>query len=149
MKTISIERILELIPHRYPFLLIDKIIDVDRDLSATGVKNVTINEPFFPGHFPKAPIMPGVLLIEGMAQTAGAICAEEYYEHQNPASVLFTTIDKARFRKTAGAGDIVHYKVVQSNHKRGIFKFDCVAEVDGVKIAEAQVGALMIKQDDK
>ena len=142
-KTIEIRRLAELLPHRYPFLLVDRVIDVCRDESATGIKNVTMNEPFFQGHFPGRPIMPGVLMIEGMAQTAGAVCAEEY-DTGEPKSVLFTTIDKAKFRRSAFPGDVLFYKIRQVRKKRGIFKFDCIAEIDGNKIAEAQIGAMMI-----
>ena len=144
-KTLNMEDLLRLLPHRYPFLLIDKVIDIDGDRSATGIKNVTITEPYFQGHFPGNPIMPGVLMIEGMAQTAGAICAHEHHKGDNPASVLFTTIDKTKFRKPAVPGDVVHYKVVQIKNKRGIYKFACTAEVDGVKVAQAEIGAIMLE----
>ena len=147
LKIISASRILELLPHRYPFLLIDRIIDVDRDESAVGIKNVTFNEPFFLGHFPDNPIMPGVMLIEGMAQTAGAICAEEYYDGV-ASQVFFMTIDKAKFRKSVVPGDVVYYRIKKLKKKRMIFKFGCVAEVDGVKVAEAEVSAMMAKADE-
>ena len=97
--TADIARVLELLPHRYPFLMIDRIIDINADNSATGVKNVTFNEPFFQGHFPNFPIMPGVLLIEGMAQTAGAICVAALGEVYQPQVVYFMGIDKAKFRR--------------------------------------------------
>ena len=146
-KNIESSRLLELLPHRYPFLLIDRIIDVDRDESATGIKNVTFNEPFFVGHFPGNPIMPGVMLIEGMAQTAGAICAEEYYDGV-ASQVFFMTIDKAKFRKSVVPGDIVHYKIKKLKKKRMIFRFGCVAEVDGAKVAEAEISAMMTKGEE-
>ena len=148
MKTIDIQRLMQLLPHRYPFLLVDRIIDIDGDVSATGIKNVTVNEPHFPGHFPHAPIMPGVLIIEGMAQTAGAICAEEHFDSQ-PSTVFFMTIDKAKFRKTVLPGDTLHYKIKKIRQKRNIFKYECVAEVDGQKVAEAEVGAMMAKTDEQ
>ena len=148
MKTIDIQRLMQLLPHRYPFLLVDRIIDIDGDVSATGIKNVTVNEPHFPGHFPHAPIMPGVLIIEGMAQTAGAICAEEHFDGQ-PSTVFFMTIDKAKFRKTVLPGDTLHYKIKKIRQKRNIFKYECVAEVDGQKVAEAEVGAMMAKTDEQ
>src|ERR1700720_5019099 len=95
--TIDIVRILKLLPHRYPFLLVDKIIEMDGDNSAIGVKNVTINEPFFQGHFPDFPVMPGVLLIEGMAQTAGALCLRQMDEATRKNAIFyFLTIDKAK-----------------------------------------------------
>ncbi|EHK74428.1 (3R)-hydroxymyristoyl-ACP dehydratase, partial [Sinorhizobium meliloti CCNWSX0020] len=101
--TADIQEILRLLPHRYPFLLVDRIIEIDDDNSAIGIKNVTANEPHFTGHFPEKPIMPGVLLIEGMAQTAGAICARKTGIGSN--LVYFMTIDNARFRKPVVPGD--------------------------------------------
>ena len=95
----DIARVLELLPHRYPFLMIDRIVDIDGDNSATGIKNVTINEPFFQGHFPNFPVMPGVLLIEGMAQTAGAICVAHVGENYQPQLVYFMRHRRAKFRK--------------------------------------------------
>ena len=91
--TADILRILKLLPHRYPFLLVDKIVDMDGDSSAVGIKNVTINEPFFQGHFPNFPVMPGVLLIEGMAQTAGALCVANLAASYEPQLVYFMSID--------------------------------------------------------
>ena len=137
-----------IIPHRYPFLLVDRIIELELNKRVVGIKNVTVNEPHFPGHFPHAPIMPGVLIIEGMAQTAGAICAEEHFDGQ-PSTVFFMTIDKAKFRKTVLPGDTLHYKIKKIRQKRNIFKYECVAEVDGQKVAEAEVGAMMAKTDEQ
>ena len=93
----DIGRIMKLLPHRYPFLLVDRIIDMDGDNSAVGIKNVSINEPFFQGHFPNFPVMPGVLLIEGMAQTAGALCVASLKENYDPQVVYFMAIDRADF----------------------------------------------------
>jgi 3-hydroxyacyl-[acyl-carrier-protein] dehydratase len=142
LDTIEIERLMQLLPHRYPFLLIDRIIDVDRDESAVGIKNVTINEPHFTGHFPENPIMPGVLLIEGMAQTAGAVCAHEYFSEQ-PNTVYFMTIDKGRFRKPVRPGDVVEYRIKKHNQRRNIFKYACEAYVGDNKVAEAMISAMM------
>ena len=142
LKSIDISRLMELLPHRYPFLLVDSIVDIDGDDRATGVKCVTVNEPHFPGHFPGNPIMPGVLIIEGMAQTAGAICAEKHFKG-TPNTVFFMTIDKAKFRKTVLPGDVLHYKIEKIRQKRNIFKYACVAEVNGQKVAEAEIGAMM------
>ena len=147
MKSIDINRLMQLLPHRYPFLLVDKIIDINGDVSATGIKNVTVNEPHFPGHFPQAPIMPGVLIVEGMAQTAGAICAEEHFDGK-PNTVFFMTIDKAKFRKTVLPGDTLHYKIEKIKQKRNIFKYACIAEVNGQKVAEAEIGAMMAGSDE-
>lgn len=148
LKSIDINRLMQLLPHRYPFLLVDRIIDIDDDLSATGIKNVTVNEPHFTGHFPNSPIMPGVLIVEGMAQTAGAICAEKHFSGE-PGTVFFMTIDKAKFRKTVLPGDTVHYKITKIRQKRNIFKYACIAEVNGKKVAEAEIGAMMAGPDDK
>ena len=144
----DIEKIMQFLPHRYPFLLVDRIVDFEAGHALTAIKNVTVNEPHFPGHFPDAPVMPGVLIIEGMAQTAGAICAEEHFDGQ-PSTVFFMTIDKAKFRKTVLPGDTLHYKIKKIRQKRNIFTYECVAEVDGQKVAEAEVGAMMAKTDEQ
>ena len=148
LKTLEIQQLMMLLPHRYPFLLVDRIVDIDQDRSATGIKNVTMNEPHFTGHFPQMPIMPGVLIVEGMAQTAGAICAKEYFEGE-PSTVFFMTIDKAKFRKTVTPGDVLHYKIEKLKQKRNIFKYACVAEVNGQKVAEAEIGAMMAGPNDQ
>ena len=148
LKTLDIKRLMELLPHRYPFLLVDKIVDVNADLSARGIKNVTVNEPQFTGHFPHAPIMPGVLIIEGMAQTAGAICAEEHYAGE-PKTTYFMTIDRAKFRTPVVPGDVLEYVIEKTRQKRNIFKYNCVAEVAGKKVAEAEIGAMMVERDDQ
>ena len=148
LDSLDIGQLMELLPHRYPFLLVDKIIDIDRDQSARGIKNVTVNEPHFTGHFPHAPIMPGVLLVEGMAQTAGAIVAHEHYTGE-PKTTYFMTIDKAKFRKTVVPGDTVEYVITKKTQKRNIFKFNCVAEVAGQKVAEAEIGAMMMAREDQ
>ncbi|MEL6504738.1 MAG: 3-hydroxyacyl-ACP dehydratase FabZ [Pseudomonadota bacterium] len=146
--TLDIGRLMELLPHRYPFLLVDKIVDIDGDQSARGIKNVTVNEPHFTGHFPHAPIMPGVLIVEGMAQTAGAIVAQENYSDE-PKTTYFMTIDKVRFRKTVVPGDVLEYVIHKTRQKRNIFKFSCVAEVAGQKVAEAEIGAMMMSRDEQ
>ena len=148
LDSLDIGQLMELLPHRYPFLLVDKIVDIDGDLSARGIKNVTVNEPHFTGHFPHAPIMPGVLLVEGMAQTAGAIVAHEHYTGE-PKTTYFMTIDKAKFRKTVVPGDTVEYVITKKTQKRNIFKFNCVAEVAGQKVAEAEIGAMMMAREDQ
>ncbi|MBO3760174.1 3-hydroxyacyl-ACP dehydratase FabZ [Ciceribacter sp. L1K23] len=143
----DILEIMRLLPHRYPFLLIDKIIEIDGDNSAIGIKNVTINEPQFTGHFPTQPIMPGVLLIEAMAQTAGAICARS----QGGAGdlVYFMTIDNARFRKPVVPGDRVEFHVVKQKQRGNIWKFHCDAKVDGALVAEADIGAMIAPDKEK
>jgi 3-hydroxyacyl-[acyl-carrier-protein] dehydratase len=142
----DLREILTLLPHRYPFLLVDKIIDIDGDDSAVGIKNVTVNEPQFMGHFPDHPIMPGVLLIEGMAQTAGAICARK--TRSGSSLVYFMTIDNARFRKPVVPGDRVEYHVVKQKQRGNIWKFHCDAKVDGQLVAEADIGAMIVKKED-
>jgi len=145
--TADIMEIMKLLPHRYPFLLVDKIIEIDGDDSAIGIKNVTANEPQFMGHFPGNPIMPGVLLIEAMAQTAGAICARKVVGETS--LVYFMTIDNARFRKPVVPGDRVEFHVVKQKQRGNIWKFHCDAMVDGQKVAEADVGAMMVPQGPK
>lgn len=141
----DILEIMKLLPHRYPFLLVDKIIEIDGDDSAIGIKNVTANEPHFTGHFPETPIMPGVLLIEGMAQTAGAICARK--EGQGGNLVYFMTIDNARFRKPVVPGDRVEYHVKKNKQRGNIWKFHCDAKVDGTLVAEADIGAMIVRKE--
>ncbi|NVK35086.1 MAG: 3-hydroxyacyl-ACP dehydratase FabZ [Rhodobacteraceae bacterium] len=144
LATADIMRIMEMLPHRYPFLLIDKIIEMDGDNSGIGIKNVTINEPQFTGHFPERPIMPGVLLIEAMAQTAGALCVHSRGSDSAPQLVYFMTIDKAKFRKPVVPGDVVEFHVKKLKQRANIWKFDAVAKVDGAKVAEAEISAMLV-----
>lgn len=142
---IDIQRILELLPHRYPFLLVDKIIAMDRDQSCIGIKNVTVNEPQFTGHFPGRPLFPGVLMIEAMAQTAGALVMTGYFDGDGEGKqVLFTTIDKAKFRKPVIPGDQICFHMTKLNHKRNIWWYRGEAFVDGVLVAEAEISAMII-----
>ncbi|MEO0637612.1 MAG: 3-hydroxyacyl-ACP dehydratase FabZ [Pseudomonadota bacterium] len=143
MKSLNIADIMQLLPHRYPFLLVDRIERIQGGDAAVGIKNVTINEPFFVGHFPGSPIMPGVLIIEGLAQTAGAITAAHEGGSGAPKLVYFMTIDRAKFRKPVLPGDVLEYHVTKSRSRGSIFKFDCVAMVAGQKVAEAEVSAMM------
>jgi 3-hydroxyacyl-[acyl-carrier-protein] dehydratase len=145
LTALDITAIMKLLPHRYPFLLIDRIIEIDGDDSAIGIKNVTFNEPQFTGHFPDQPIMPGVLLIEAMAQTAGAICALK--RGGGSDLVYFMTIDNARFRKPVVPGDRVEFHVVKQKQRGNIWKYHCDAKVDGHLVAEADVGAMMVSKD--
>jgi 3-hydroxyacyl-[acyl-carrier-protein] dehydratase len=146
LRSVDITRILQLLPHRYPFLLVDRLIDLDGDRSGTGIKNVTINEPFFQGHFPGAPVMPGVLLIEGMAQTAGAVVLETLGPEDQGKLVFFMSIDNARFRKPVIPGDTVHFKVKLANKRPPVWKYSCEAHVDGRKVAEAEIGAMLMNK---
>ena len=142
LETIDIGQLLKLLPHRYPFLLIDRILDVDGDNSAVGIKNVTMNEHFFVGHFPGRPIMPGVLIIEGMAQTAGAICLHAR-RNETPKLVYFMTIDEARFRKPVVPGDTLQYRVQKIRNRGNVWKFAGEAWVGAAKVAEAEISALI------
>ena len=141
--TADIMEIMKLLPHRYPFLLVDKIIEIDGDDSAIGIKNVTANEPQFMGHFPGNPIMPGVLLIEAMAQTAGAICIRSLAT-EKPSLVYFLTIDNAKFRRPVVPGDQLRIHVKKIKKRGNLLKFACEALVDGAKAAEAEISAMMV-----
>jgi len=140
----DIQQIMKALPHRYPFLMVDRIKDIDGDDSCVGIKNVTINEPHFIGHFPEKPVMPGVLLIEGMAQTAGALCVLAA-TGVSPPVVYFMTIDNAKFRRPVVPGDVVEYHVRKIRRRSNIWKFAAEARVDGVKVAEAEVSAMLVE----
>ncbi len=142
LQSFEIERILELLPHRYPFLMVDRIIEVDGDNAAVGIKNVTINEPHFTGHFPGRPVMPGVLIIEGIAQTAGAICVAAM-KAEMPPLVYFMTIDEAKFRRPVVPGDVVEYHVKKLKQRRNIWRFAGEAKVGDTLVAEAVVSAML------
>lgn len=141
---LDVNDIMQMIPHRYPFLLIDKMKDIVPGESAVGVKNVTINEPFFVGHFPEKPVMPGVLIIEAMAQTSGALVVHTLGEEAKGKLVYFMSVDNAKFRKPVSPGDVVEIKVQKTQNRRSVWKFDCVATVDGNKVAEASVQAMIM-----
>jgi 3-hydroxyacyl-[acyl-carrier-protein] dehydratase len=146
LRSADIARVLKLLPHRYPFLLIDRIIEMDGDRSAIGIKNVTINEPFFQGHFPAYPVMPGVLLIEGMAQTAGALCVDSLGETYEPSLVYFMGIDGAKFRRPVVPGDTVHYHVTKIRSRGRAWRFKAEARVNGNLVAEAEISAMIVDQ---
>lgn len=144
--SLDILQLLECLPHRYPFLLVDKIVAIDADLSCVGIKNVTFNEPQFQGHFPGRPVMPGVMLIEGMAQTAGAICILSRGAAK-PQLVYFMTIDKAKFRKPVGPGDTVEYHLTRLNQRRNMWWYKGEAKVDGAVVCEAEISAMLVMSD--
>jgi 3-hydroxyacyl-[acyl-carrier-protein] dehydratase len=139
----EIREILRLLPHRYPFLMIDRVIDIRGDEHGIGIKNVTINEPQFVGHFPENPVMPGVLLVEGMAQTAGILCLRLMQPREVPRKVFFLTIDKAKFRKPAVPGDTLEYHVNKLARRRNMWWYGAEAKVGDTLIAEAELGAVI------
>ena len=142
---IGIEQILQLLPHRYPLLLVDRIIDMDGDESCIGIKNVTYNEPQFMGHFPSRPLFPGVFMIEGMAQTAGAMCvASKLAQKARPKEVYFMTIDKAKFRKPVVPGDTVEYHMTKLANRRNMWWYRGEAKVNGALVCEAEVSAMLV-----
>lgn len=143
LDTADVVRVMKLLPHRYPFLLVDGIYDMDGDTSAVGLKNVTINEPFFQGHFPEFPVMPGVLIIEGLAQTAGALCVHSLGEGYKAELVYFMGIDKAKFRRPVVPGDTIHYHVKKIRNRGRVWKFLGEAKVNGKVAAEAEISAML------
>jgi len=138
LQAADIAAILKALPHRYPFLMVDRIIDIRGDESAIGIKNVTINEPQFLGHFPDNPVFPGVLLIEGMAQTAGAVCVLSQMGGGQPKQVYLLTIDKAKFRKPVVPGDQLVLEVVPLRKGGAIWKMRGEAKVGGQVVTEAE-----------
>ncbi len=146
--TADTRRVMQLLPHRYPFLMLDRMYDMKADESAVGVKNVTINEPFFQGHFPGFPVMPGVLIIEGLAQTAGALCVSHLNADYKPQLVYFMGIDKAKFRKPVLPGDELHYHVRKIRSRGRAWRFYGEAKVKGQVVAEAEVSAMILDQAD-
>ena len=141
---LDINRIKELIPHRYPFLLVDGIRCLIPDKSAVGIKNVSINEPFFEGHFPDRPVMPGVLIIESMAQTAGCLVVATLGQGAEGKLVYFMTIDNARFRKPVTPGDQLIIAVEKLRSRGNVFKFSGKAHVNDGLVAEASFSAMIV-----
>jgi 3-hydroxyacyl-[acyl-carrier-protein] dehydratase len=143
LEAADIAVVLKSLPHRYPFLMVDRVINIRGDLSGVGIKNVTINEPQFMGHFPGNPVFPGVLMIEGMAQTAGVICAlaEAMAEKK---FVYFLTIDQAKFRKPVLPGDTIEYHMTKKARKKNMWWYRGEARVADQIVAEAEVGAMVV-----
>jgi 3-hydroxyacyl-[acyl-carrier-protein] dehydratase len=147
LDSIGIREILAALPHRYPFLMVDRIINIRGDLQGVGIKNVTANEPQFQGHFPNNPVMPGVLVLEGMAQTAGVLCVRSRPGHGKPKLVYFLTIDKAKFRKPVVPGDTIEFHMTQIRRRRSMWWFRGEARVDGELVAEAELGAMIAEAE--
>jgi 3-hydroxyacyl-[acyl-carrier-protein] dehydratase len=142
--TVDIARIMQAIPHRYPFLLIDRVVDVVRNQSAVGVKNVSVNESFFQGHFPGHPVMPGVLIIESMAQTAAVLVVETLGPEAAGKVVYFMSIEGAKFRRPVVPGDQLRIHVTKERNRGNVWKFHAVVRVDGTSVAEATYAAMIM-----
>ena len=141
---IDILRIMQLIPHRYPFLMIDRVVDITPGECATGIKNVSINEHYFQGHFPARPVMPGVLIIEAMAQTAAVLVVHTLGAGSEGKLVYFMSIDNARFRRPVVPGDTLAVRVARSHQRGNVWKFDGRAVVAGKLAAEATFAAMIM-----
>lgn len=144
VELIDIHRIMHDIPHRYPFLLLDRVVDVVLGISAIGVKNVTVNENFFAGHFPNHPVMPGVLIIESMAQTAAVLVVETLGPDAAGKVVYFMSIDSAKFRRPVVPGDQLRIHIVKERRRGNVWRFNGIARVDGVAVAEATYSAMIM-----
>jgi 3-hydroxyacyl-[acyl-carrier-protein] dehydratase len=143
LDSVGIHEILKALPHRYPFLMVDRIININGEQSAIGIKNCTINEPHFMGHFPNNPVMPGVLLLEGMAQTGGVLCVLASPNKEARPYVYFMTIDDAKFRKPVLPGDTVEYHMQLVKKRSTMWWYQGEAKVNGDVVAEAKLGAMM------
>jgi 3-hydroxyacyl-[acyl-carrier-protein] dehydratase len=140
----NIEEVMQYLPHRYPFLLVDRVVELEPGKSITAIKNVTINEPFFPGHFPATPVMPGVLILEALAQAAGILSFKtRNYAPEQIGIIYFAGIDNARFKKPVKPGDQLVLKAEIVREVRGIWKYAARAEVDGAMVAEAELMATL------
>jgi len=147
-ETYDILKIMDMLPHRYPFLLVDRIVELEPGERVTALKNVTINEPFFQGHFPQEPIMPGVLIIEAMAQAGGVLACESLQQKQINDSIYFMGIDKVRFRKPVVPGDQLLFEVKILRLRSKTFKMAGTASVDGKLVAEAELMASLGEKND-
>ena len=146
IREIDVQRIMELIPHRYPFLMIDRMVDIVSGESATGIKNITMNEPCFQGHFPKKPIFPGVLIIEAMAQTSAALVVHTLGESSEGKLVYFMSVQNARFRKPVTPGDQLNIHVKKHANRGNVWKFNSEAKVNNDVVAEASYAAMIMDE---
>ena len=146
IELVDIHRIMHDIPHRYPFLLIDRVVDVVLNASAIGVKNISVNESFFAGHFPNHPVMPGVLIIEAMAQTAAVLVVETLGPDAAGKVVYFMSIEGAKFRRPVLPGDQLRVHVIKERNRGNVWKFHAIARVDGVSVAEATYAAMIMER---
>jgi 3-hydroxyacyl-[acyl-carrier-protein] dehydratase len=142
--SIDIERIMQMIPHRYPFLMIDRVVEVVPDATAVGIKNVSINEPYFQGHFPQRPVMPGVLIVEAMAQTAAVLVVHTLGISAEGKLVYFMSVDNARFRRPVLPGDQLRIHVSKERSRGNVWKFSGEAKVNGTLVAEATYAAMIM-----
>lgn len=142
--SVDINRIMDMIPHRYPFLLIDRVEGIEKDVRAVGIKNVTFNEPHFIGHFPSRPIMPGVLIIEAMAQTSAVLVVDTLGKESEGKLVYFMSVEEAKFRKPVVPGDRLELHVTKERSRGNVWKFKGEGKVDGVKVAEATFSAMIV-----
>lgn len=144
--SLDVEAVMRMIPHRYPFLMIDRVVDLIPGAGAIGIKNVSINEPYFQGHFPSRPVMPGVLLIEAMAQTAAVVVVHSLGAESQGRLVYFMSVENARFRKPVFPGDTLHVHVTRQHNRGNVWKFSGEAKVDGVLVAEAIYTAMILDE---
>lgn len=142
--SLDIERIMQMIPHRYPLLLVDRVINITDGESATGIKNVTFNEPHFTGHFPQKPIMPGVLIVEAMAQTSALLVVHTLGKQAEGKLVYFMSIEEAKFRKLVVPGDVMEIHVQKAKSRGNVWKFFCEAHTANGKVAEATISAMIV-----
>ena len=141
---IDIARIMEMIPHRYPMLLVDRVVELRPNVSAVGIKNVTINEPQFQGHFPSMAVMPGVMIVEAMAQTAAILVVHTMGEEAEGRHVYFMTIDECRFRRPVTPGDVMRIEVKKLRGRGNVWRFEGAVTVDGERAAEAKFAAMIL-----
>ncbi|MBF0560429.1 MAG: 3-hydroxyacyl-ACP dehydratase FabZ [Alphaproteobacteria bacterium] len=144
LKQIDVNRVMQMIPHRYPFLMVDRVVDLVSNVSASGIKNVSVSEPFFQGHFPGRPIMPGVLIVEAMAQTAAVLVVETLGEEAEGRLVYFMSVERAHFRKPVIPGDRLFLNVQKQRQRGNVWKFKGAAMVDNTLVADATFTAMIV-----